>query len=54
MVAWPVSRRVNTPRNNHESLIVRDVAVEISQPNAPGALPTVSVTPLDPGESILE
>ena len=54
MVAWPVSRRVNTPRNNHESLIVRDLDVEVSQPNTPGAQPTVSVTPLDPGEPILE
>ena len=54
MVAWPVSRRVNTPRNNHESLIAPDVAVEISQSNAPGANPTVSVTPLDPGQPILE
>jgi putative SOS response-associated peptidase YedK len=48
MAAWPVSRRVNTPKNNHESLIVRDFAVSVGQATS------VSVTPLDPGAPILE
>jgi hypothetical protein len=48
MVAWPVSRRVNTAKNNHESLIVRDFAVDTGEERK------VRVTPLDPGEPILE
>jgi putative SOS response-associated peptidase YedK len=56
MVAWPVSRRVNTPKNNHASLIEHEsLAVEIRQDNAVGAEQvTISVTPLDPGKPILE
>jgi putative SOS response-associated peptidase YedK len=48
MVAWPVSRRVNTSKNNHESLIVREFTVAIGEQSA------VRVTPLDPGEPMLE
>jgi putative SOS response-associated peptidase YedK len=47
MVAWPVSRRVNTPRNNHVSLIEKETP-------SIGAATTVTITPLDPGEPILE
>jgi len=55
-VAWPVSRRVNTPKNNHASLIEREsLAIEIRQGNVPGTEQlTVSIIPLDPGKPILE
>ena len=46
MVAWPVSRGVNTPRNNHASLIVRESLGGSAVP------PDLAV--LDPGEPILE
>jgi putative SOS response-associated peptidase YedK len=48
MVAWPVNRRVNTPKNNHESLI----EPEIAAPKHAGDIPRP--TPLDPGRFILE
>ena len=49
MVAWQVSRRVNTPRNNHASLIERQLSgSDISRESTPD--PSV----LDPGEPILE
>jgi putative SOS response-associated peptidase YedK len=55
MVAWPVSPRVNTPRNNHASLIEKETpAVNVMQVDTTGSEPTVTITPLDPGEPILE
>ena len=50
MVAWPVSRRVNTPKNNHESLIEPEAPLpEITQANE-----TTDRAPLDPGAFVLE
>jgi len=48
MVAWPVNRRVNTPKNNHESLIEPEGTApqQVGDPPQP--------TPLDPGKFILE
>jgi putative SOS response-associated peptidase YedK len=56
MVAWPVSRQVNTPKNNHSGLIAPEsVAVKIEAVASPGAVQLeVDLTPLDPGEPILE
>ena len=55
MVAWPVSRRVNTPRNNHASLIARE---KLTADNPPIATPAqqseLDIERLDPGEPILE
>jgi hypothetical protein len=55
-VAWPVSRQVNTPKNNHSGLIAPEsVAVKIEAVASPGAVQLeVDLTPLDPGEPILE
>ena len=48
MLAWPVNRRVNTPKNNHESLIKPETAASESGSEA------LKPTPLDPGKFILE
>jgi putative SOS response-associated peptidase YedK len=47
MVAWPVSRQVNAPKNNHESLIKPQAQQQ--QVNA-----TPDQPPLDPGPFVLE
>jgi putative SOS response-associated peptidase YedK len=55
MVAWPVSRRVNTPRNNHESLIEKQTpAMGMLQVATADGGAAGSTTVLDPGEPILE
>src|ERR1700722_786970 len=47
MVAWPVNRRVNTPKNNHERLIE-------PEPTAPQPAGDQSQSPpLDPGKFVL-
>lgn len=48
MAAWPVSRRVNTPRNNYAGLIEPDPQSTNS------ANESVESAPLDPGRFVLE
>jgi putative SOS response-associated peptidase YedK len=50
MVAWPVSRSVNTPKNNHEGLI--EPAPPL--PQAGDADASTERAPLDPGQFVLE
>lgn len=50
MVAWPVSRSVNTPKNNHEGLI--EPAPPL--PQAGHADASTERAPLDPGQFVLE
>jgi putative SOS response-associated peptidase YedK len=56
MVAWPVSRQVNTSRNNHAGLIAREVPPsDTPQPNSLAAeRQAADGIPLDPGDPILE
>ena len=51
MVAWPVSRRVNTPKNNHESLIEPELP---AAPKTPDANKDIERAELDPGAFVLE
>jgi putative SOS response-associated peptidase YedK len=57
MVAWQVSRRMNTPKHNHPSLIVRASPEAPPDPKA-NSLESVQRTPdlalLDPGDPIRE
>jgi putative SOS response-associated peptidase YedK len=56
MLAWQVSRRVNTPKNNHPSLVEPERQPSASPPTveADGAQRSLDFAQLDPGEPIAE
>jgi putative SOS response-associated peptidase YedK len=55
MHAWPVSRRVNTPKNNHASLIEHEPqAPTVERVKTDGEQSPLDVAKLDPGEPIPE
>jgi putative SOS response-associated peptidase YedK len=56
MLAWPVSRRVNTPKNNHASLIEHEPQAPMTSPvvDTGAEQRSLDLTLLDPGEPIVE
>ena len=55
MHAWQVSRRVNTPKNNHPNLIEQEAPVATPWPtDDAGEQGSFDLAQLDPGEPIVE